>query len=163
VRGNLPSVTDLWPSDGVAFLLGCSFTFDHVLMDNRIPCRHIESRCNVSMYRTNLNCREAGRFKGNVVVTMRPVRGGDVAKVVTLSCKYPQAHGAPIHIGSPGDIGISDLSKPDWGDAVEVREGEVPVFHACGVTSQEVIMKSGVEWAITHSPGCMFVSDTLID
>lgn len=163
VQGNLSDVRSLWPTDGVAFLLGCSFTFDHVLIANRISARHIEMKRNVSMYRTNLKCREAGRFKGNVVVTMRPVKGGDVAKVVTLSCKYPEAHGAPIHIGSPEDLGITDLSKPDWGDPVEVREGEVPVFHACGVTSQEVIMSSGVSFAITHSPGCMFVSDKIID
>ena len=163
VQGNLSDVRSLWPTDGVAFLLGCSFTFDHVLIANRISARHIEMKRNVSMYRTNLKWREAGRFKGNVVVTMRPVKGGDVAKVVTLSCKYPEAHGAPIHIGSPEDLGITDLSKPDWGDPVEVREGEVPVFHACGVTSQEVIMSSGVSFAITHSPGCMFVSDKIID
>mmetsp|Transcript_9936 Transcript_9936/g.20248 ORF Transcript_9936/g.20248 Transcript_9936/m.20248 type:complete len:340 (-) Transcript_9936:43-1062(-) len=162
-QSNLTDVRSLWPTDGVAFLLGCSFTFDHVLIANNIPARHIEMGCNVSMYRTNLKCREGGKFKGRVVVTMRPVKGGDVAKVVTLSCKYPQAHGAPIHIGSPSDLGIADLSKPDWGDPVEVREGEVPVFHACGVTSQEAIMSSGVSWAITHSPGCMFVSDKVID
>ena len=115
------------------------------------------------MFKTNLVCRPAGRFSGNYVVSMRPFKGVDIARVVELTSRYPFAHGAPLHIGSPKSIGIKDINKPDFGEPVFIADDEICVFHACGVTSQEAILNSGVDMAIVHSPGCMFVTDTIID
>ncbi len=115
------------------------------------------------MYNTNIPCIDAGKFCGNMVVSMKPVRGVDIAKEVMITEKYPKAHGGPVCVGCPESIGIMDLDLPDYGDKVEVKGGEVPVFHACGVTAINVLVQSRVEFAITHSPGCMFVTDLRSD
>ena len=128
-----------------------------------LPVRHLEQRCNVPMYRTNVPCIPAGPFRGPLVVTMRPLTPAQAIEAVVITSRYPHAHGAPVHFGDPGAIGISDLTRPDFGDAVTVRAGEVPVFWACGVTPQAVLMEAKLEFAITHSPGCMFVTDRLAE
>ena len=155
-------VTDIlnyWEDDMVAFLIGCSFTFEHPLMNSGIPVRHIEENCNVAMYKTNIPCIKAGRFEGPVVVSMRPIPEKDVVRAVQITSRFPSVHGAPIHIGNPAGIGIKDINKPDFGDSVTIKPGEVPVFWACGVTPQAVAMQIKPELMITHAPGHMFITD----
>jgi uncharacterized protein YcsI (UPF0317 family) len=152
-------IRDLWRDDLVAFLMGCSFTFEHALIDAGVPVRNIECDTTVSMFTTNIACHSAGRFHGPMVVTMRPVLESQVQFVSELSARYPHAHGAPIHTGSPDAIGISDLGRPDYGDPVAIHPGEVPVFWACGVTPQAVALASRPEFMITHEPGIMFLTD----
>ncbi|MDR7868583.1 MAG: putative hydro-lyase [Sporomusaceae bacterium] len=148
-----------WRDDLVAFLLGCSFTFETALLAANVPVRHIEACCNVPMYITGIPCRPAGKFHGNMVVSMRPVPHDKVVKAVQVTSRFPAVHGAPIHIGDPAVIGIRDLGRPDFGDSVEIRDGEVPVFWACGVTPQAVAMTAKPEIMITHAPGHMFLCD----
>ena len=155
-------VTDIkqyWTDDMVAFLLGCSFTFEFPMMNNGIPVRHIEEHCNVPMFKTSIPCKKAGRFEGPMVVSMRPIPEKSVVRTVQVTSRFPSVHGAPIHIGNPAAIGISDIMKPDFGDAVTVKAGEVPVFWACGVTPQAAVMQVKPELVITHSPGHMFITD----
>ena len=128
-------------------------------MNAGITLRSIEQNKNVPMYNTNIKCISAGKLSGNMVVSMKPIKAMDVAKEVSITTKFPKAHGGPICVGCPESIGISDLTKPDYGDPVDVYPDEVPVFHACGVTPQQVLIQSNVEFAITHSPGYMFVTD----
>ena len=152
-------VTDLWSDDLVAFLIGCSFSFETALLDAGVPVRNIEQGRNVSMYRTDRECRPAGRLSGPLVVSMRPVPGHLVATAVQVTARMPAVHGAPVHVGSPAALGIADLARPDFGDPVELADGDVPVFWACGVTPQAALMASWPPFAITHAPGHMFVSD----
>ncbi len=152
-------IGELWRADSVAFLLGCSFTFEHALAAAGLPLRHVEQGRNVPMYCTNRPCKPAGRFAGAMVVSMRPFPEADVARVVEISRRFPRMHGAPIHIGNPGEIGIADLDRPDFGEAVPVSDGEVPIFWACGVTPQQALRQARVPLCITHSPGYMFVTD----
>ncbi|WP_306366405.1 putative hydro-lyase [Nocardiopsis sp. CC223A] len=152
-------VTDLWRDDLVAFLIGCSFTFETPLLEAGVPVRHIEAGTNVAMYRTNRECRPAGRFRGPLVVSMRPIPADRVADAVRITSRYPAVHGAPVHVGDPAALGIADLSRPDYGDPVQVREGEIPVFWACGVTPQAAVAASAPEFAIGHAPGHMAVTD----
>jgi uncharacterized protein YcsI (UPF0317 family) len=157
------NITQWWRHDLVAFLLGCSFTFEAAMQRAGLPVRHLEQGCNVSMYRTTVACEPAGVFSGPLVVTMRPLTPAQAIEAVVITSRYPKAHGAPVHFGDPAAIGISDLGRPDFGDPVTVRAGEVPVFWACGVTPQTVVMEAKPELAITHSPGCMFVTDRLAE
>lgn len=162
-HGNLEDeVTDIkayWEDDMVAFLLGCSFTFEFPLMKNDIPVRHIEEKCNVPMFKTNIPCIPAGRFAGPLVVSMRPIPEKDLVRTVQVTSRFPAVHGAPVHIGNPAAIGIKDIFKPDFGDAVTIKEGEIPVFWACGVTPQAAAMQVRPELMITHAPGYMFITD----
>jgi uncharacterized protein YcsI (UPF0317 family) len=152
-------VATLWDDDLVAFLLGCSFTFEHRLLSDGISLRHIAENRNVAMYRTTLPCVPAGPFRGDLVVSMRPLRRELLERVRRICAALPQAHGAPVHIGEPRRLGITDLGSPDFGDPVEVRDGEVPVFWACGVTATEAAAAAALPLTITHSPGHMFVTD----
>lgn len=152
-------VSGLWHDDLVAFLIGCSFTFETALSDAGVPLRHIEQSRNVSMYRTNVDCRPAGRLSGTLVVSMRPVPAAQVATAVSVTARMPEVHGAPVHVGAPEELGIEDLGSPDFGDAVDAERGDVPVFWACGVTPQAALMASRPPFAITHAPGHMFVTD----
>lgn len=152
-------ITDFWEEDMVGFLIGCSFTFEHALLNNDISIRHIEEDCNVPMYRTNIECVEAGIFHGKMVASMRPIPQKDVVRAVQVTSRFPAVHGAPVHIGDPSAIGIRDVHKPDFGDAVTILEGEVPVFWACGVTPQSIAMETKPAIMITHAPGHMFITD----
>ena len=152
-------VLDVWREDLVAFLIGCSFSFETALLDAGVPVRNIEQGRNVSMYRTNRPCRPAGRLSGPLVVSMRPVPAALVPAAVQVTARMPQVHGAPVHVGAPEDLGIADLGAPDYGDPVEAQPGDVPVFWACGVTPQAAVLASRPPLAITHAPGHMFVTD----
>ncbi|QPK78696.1 putative hydro-lyase [Corynebacterium lizhenjunii] len=148
-----------WREDLVGFLIGCSFTFETALADNGIALAHIEQGRNVPMYRTNIATERAGIFGGPMVVSMRPIPAAQVADAVRVTSRYPQVHGAPVHVGNPEEIGIGDVSQPDFGEAVDIPAGHIPVFWACGVTPQAVVMDSCPELAITHQPGKMLVTD----
>lgn len=152
-------VTDLWRDDLVSFIIGCSFTFETALLDNGVPVAHIEQGRNVPMYRTSIPTAPAGKFHGPMVVSMRPIPANQVADAVRITSRYPSVHGAPVHVGDPAAIGIDDLAHPDFGDAVDIAPGTVPVFWACGVTPQSVVMSSKPDLAITHAPGYMLVTD----
>ncbi|MDT3722716.1 putative hydro-lyase [Pseudomonas oryzihabitans] len=145
--------------DLVTFLIGCSFTFETGLLEAGIEIRHITDGSNVPMYRTNRACRPAGRLHGEMVVSMRPIPAERVAEAATITARYPAVHGAPVHIGEPARLGIADLARPDFGDAVRIEPGEIPVFWGCGVTPQAAVMASKVPFAITHAPGHMFITD----
>lgn len=151
--------TAYWTENTVAFVIGCSFTFEQALIDNNVPVAHIEQGVNVPMYVTNIDCEPAGVFSGKMVVSMRPIPAGLVADAVRITSRYPAVHGAPVHVGEPGLIGIDDLGAPDFGDAVEIPDGWVPVFWACGVTPQSIVMSSKPDMAICHSPGKMLITD----
>jgi uncharacterized protein YcsI (UPF0317 family) len=152
-------ITKHWRDDFVSFVIGCSFTFENALLAAGVPVRHIEQNVNVPMYRTNVACKSAGRFSGPLVVSMRPLTPNQAVKATQICSRFPRAHGAPVHFGEPESIGIRDINKPDYGDAVEIRAGEVPVFWACGVTPQAALMQAKPPFAITHKPGHMFLTD----
>ena len=153
-------VVDLWRDDMVAFLIGCSFTFEADLAAAGIPLRHNEQGRNVPMYVTTRQCRPAGRLHGPLVVSMRPIPADRVAEATALSARMPGVHGAPVHAGDPEELGIEDLDRPDFGDSVRPEPGDVPVFWACGVTPQAALMASRPPFAITHAPGHMLITDT---
>lgn len=157
----IPDATEAWAErpDLVTFLIGCSFTFEGPLQQAGIEIRHIAQGCNVPMFLTDRECRPAGRLHGRLVVSMRPIPAGRVAEAAMISGRTPAVHGAPIHVGQPDALGIADLGRPDFGDPVQIRDGEVPVFWACGVTPQAALMASKPPFAITHAPGHMFVTD----
>ena len=155
----VPSVVEEWSDDLVGFLIGCSFTFETALVEAGVPVAHIDQGRNVPMYRTSVETARAGVFGGPLVVSMRPIPASRVADAVRVTSRYPAVHGAPVHVGDPSLIGISDLGSPDFGDAVDVAEGDIPVFWACGVTPQAAVMASGIEFAIAHKPGHMLVTD----
>lgn len=155
-------VTDIsayWQDDFVSFLIGCSFSFEGELLDAEVPIRHIEQGRNVPMFLTNIPCEPAGIFHGNMVVSMRSIPYKQVVRAVTATAAMPKVHGAPVHIGDPAWIGIKDITHPDFGDCVEIQDGDVPVFWPCGVTPQAAIMAAKPELAITHAPGHMFITD----
>ncbi len=152
-------ISDIWRDDFVYFLIGCSFSFEAELLEAGIPVRHIEEGRNVPMFNTNIPLKSAGAFGGNMVVSMRPIPHELVMKAVSVTAAMPRVHGAPVHIGDPSLIGISDIASPDYGDSVTVKKGEVPVFWPCGVTPQNVLMNSKPPFAVTHAPGHMFITD----
>jgi uncharacterized protein YcsI (UPF0317 family) len=152
-------IKDYWRDDLVSFVIGCSFSFEEALLADGIPLRHIERGCNVPMWRTSIATKEAGPFRGPTVVSMRPMTPANAIRAVQITTRFPSVHGAPVHIGKPELIGIKDIDKPDYGDRVEVREDELPVFWACGVTPQSVIATVKPEFCITHYPGSMLVTD----
>jgi len=148
-----------WRNDLVTFVLGCSLSFEWPLIDAGLAIRHIERGTTVPMYRTSIDTAPAGRFHGKLVVSMRPFRPAAAIRAVQITTRFPNVHGAPVHIGLPREIGISDLSRPDYGDPVEVRDDELPVFWACGVTPQCVAEAVKPPFFIAHYPGCMLVTD----
>ena len=150
---------DVWRSDLVTFVLGCSFSFEEALRAAGLPLRYVEQGRNVSMYRTSIDCTPAGRFRGKLVVSMRPFKAADAIRAIEITSRYPRAHGAPVHIGRPDLIGVGDLAKPWAGDATEVRADELPVFWACGITPQSVLLDAKPSLCITHAPGHMLVTD----
>jgi len=157
---DVPDVSGRWTATTVGFLLGCSFSWESLLAEAGCVPRHVEERCNVPMFNTNIALAAVGPFGGTMVVSMRPYAPGKVETVRRITARFPLAHGAPIHVGDPAEIGISDVAAPDYGDAVTVNAGEVCCFWACGVTPQVVLAEAKLPFAITHSPGHMFLCDT---
>ncbi len=149
----------LWREDLVSFILGCSFSFEWALLEDGLPIRHQTCGKNVPMYRTGIPTTPAGRFHGPLVVSMRPFSPVDAIRAIQITSRFPGVHGAPVHIGKPELIGIRDLARPDWGDAVEVKPEELPLFWACGVTPQAVIAEARPDFCITHAPGAMLITD----
>jgi uncharacterized protein YcsI (UPF0317 family) len=154
-------IRSIWRPDYVSFLLGCSFSFEEAMLRSKIPVRHIEENKNVPMFISSIPCQSAGVFRGPMVVTMRPIPLDKVTRAVQITSRFAWVHGAPIHIGDPTTIGIRDLKKPDFGDPVTIKKREIPVFWACGVTPQAVVMKAKPDLCITHTPGHMFISDLI--
>ncbi len=159
VAREVEDILPYWASDLVSFLLGCSYSFESALLDAGVPVRHIEEGKTVSMFVTNIPCKKAGVFEGPFVVTMRPIPPDKVVRAVQITTRFSAVHGAPVHVGDPSKIGINDLAKPDFGDAVRINPGEVPVYWACGVTPQVALMKNKPDLVITHSPGYLFITD----
>jgi uncharacterized protein YcsI (UPF0317 family) len=139
--------------------LGCSFSFEEALLADGLDVRNVSEGCNVPMYRTNIACKPAGPFKGDMVVSMRPFKAGDAIRAIQICSRFPAVHGAPIHLGDPGLIGINDINTTDFGDSVTINENEIPLFWACGVTPQVALEQAKPPFCITHSPGCMLVTD----
>ncbi len=158
-RHEVKEIRAFYRKDLVFFLLGCSFSFEEALIKAGISLRHVERRQNVSMYRTRIPLEPSGIFRGEMVVSMRPIHRSRVAEACIITGRYPGVHGAPVHIGDPQLIGVQDVAHPDYGDPVEILPDEVPVFWACGVTPQNVLVQAKVPFAITHAPGYMFVGD----
>ena len=154
-------VRDLWRDDLVSFVIGCSFSFEQALLDEGLTMRHIDQNKNVAMYRTSIETHAAGPFAGPMVVSMRPLRAAAAIRAIQVTSRFPDVHGAPVHLGDPALIGIADLSRPDYGDAVDVLPDELPVFWACGVTPQAALQRARPEFCITHAPGAMLVTDLL--
>ncbi len=159
LAGEPTDIADLWRDDLVTFVIGCSFTFERALIDAGIPLRHVAQGRNVAMYRTDVPTVPAGPFRGPLVVSMRPVLAADAERAAEVTGRFPDMHGRPVHQGDPLALGIADLQRPDYGDAVELRAGEVPVFWACGVTSQAALEAARIPFFIAHAPGCMLITD----
>ena len=157
----LTDASDYWQDGYVGFLIGCSFSFEEALMDAGIPVRHIEQGCNVPMYKTNIQTAKAGPFEGPMVCSRRPMTPEQAQRAYDITAKMPNVHGAPVQIGEPEKIGVKDVMKPDYGDPVEIRPGEVPVFWPCGVTPQAAVENAKPPVVITHAPGHMFITDIL--
>ena len=154
-------ISALWRKDLVTFVIGCSFSFEEALLEAGIPLRHIAQKRNVAMFRSNIATSPAGVFNGPMVVSMRPLKAHDAIRAIQITSRFPNVHGAPVHMGNPALIGIADLSAPDYGDAVDVMPDEIPVFWACGVTPQAAITQARPEFCITHAPGAMLITDLL--
>ncbi|HYF17355.1 MAG TPA: putative hydro-lyase [Ramlibacter sp.] len=161
LTGEADDIRSLWRDDLVSFVIGCSFSFEQALLEAGLPVRHIEQGRNVPMYRTAIATHEAGPFRGPMVVSMRPMPAAAAIRAIQVTSRFPDVHGAPVHLGDPAPIGIRDLARPDYGDAVDVRPGEIPVFWACGVTPQAAIAQARPEFCITHAPGAMLITDLL--
>jgi len=159
---DVADLRELWRDDLVVFVLGCSFSFEQALIEAGLPLRYVEQGKNVPMYRTSIDTVPAGPFRGKLVVSMRPFAPADAIRAIEITSRYPTAHGAPVHLGRPELIGIEDLSRPWVGDATEVREGEIALFWACGVTPQSVVLDARLPFCITHAPGHMLVTDLKI-
>lgn len=158
-KTEVEDVNDVFKEDMVSFLLGCSFSFENAMLAAGLPIRNLEEDKNVSMYITNKSCIPAGPFSAKLVVTMRPMTPEQAVRAVQVTTRFHLTHGAPVHLGDPEKIGISNLNKPDFGDPVTIKPDEIPVFWACGVTSQLAATSAPLPLVITHAPGHMFVSD----
>ncbi len=154
-----PNIDTLFTEDMVSFLIGCSFTFEHALLEAGIPIRHLEEGHNVPMYMTNIPAADSGQFAGNITVSMRPMSMQQAIKATEITSRFKNVHGTPMHIGNPSEIGISNISKPDFGEPVVIKNNEVPVFWGCGVTPQSVALDAKPDIMITHAPGHMFITD----
>ncbi|KAI9729367.1 MAG: hypothetical protein M1834_006891 [Cirrosporium novae-zelandiae] len=154
-----------WTEDHVAFLIGCSFSFEDALSKAGLTPRHWEDSCNVTMFNTTRRLNPAGIFtEGTYVVSMRPYLPEQIEEVRNITRSFMGMHGEPIAWGWKAceELGIKDVQAPDFGQPVKFKEGEVPVFWGCGVTPQQVVMdaKSKIKGNVmAHAPGHMMVLD----
>ena len=158
---DVPNLNLLWRDDLVTFVLGCSFSFEEALMKEGLHLRYVEQKKNVPMFRTSVDTAPAGRFRGKLVVSMRPFKPADAIRAIEITSRYPRVHGSPVHMGFPEQIGIKDLNQPWAGDPTEVKNDEIPLFWACGITPQSVVLDAKPDFCITHTPGHMLVTDIL--
>jgi uncharacterized protein YcsI (UPF0317 family) len=159
MKEEVEEVTDIFHDGMVSFLLGCSFSFENAMLAAGLPIRNLEEGKNISMYITNRQCQPAGPFSSPLVVTMRPMTPAQAVRAVQITTRFHLTHGAPVHMGNPAEIGIKDMDHPEFGDPVSIHPGEIPVFWACGVTSNLAANSASLPLVITHAPGHMFVSD----
>ncbi len=159
VTGEVTDVADLWRADLVTFAIGCSYTFEAALVAEGLRVRHIDEDRLVPMYRTDRATAAVGPFGGPLVVSMRPFAPAEADRAAAVAARFPDMHGAPVHRGDPAALGIADLGRPDYGEAVTVAPGEEPLFWACGVTSQAAVEGAGLPFFIAHAPGKMLVTD----
>ena len=152
-------IRQYWSDDLVTFVIGCSFSFELPLIQEGIPLQHVVRNTTVPMYRTNIDCVPAGRFRGKMVVSMRPLTPADAIRAVQVTSRFPAVHGAPVHLGLPEMIGVKDIMRPDWGDPPEMTSDQLPVFWGCGVTPQVAIEAARPSICITHKPGSMLITD----
>jgi uncharacterized protein YcsI (UPF0317 family) len=155
-------VTDIrshWRDDLVTFALGCSFSFEEALQEAGVRLKFFERNNVAAVYVTNIDTVPAGPFKGPLVVTMRAFKPADAIRAVQITSRFPNVHGAPIHLGDPKSIGV-DLSRryQDVGDP-EVADDELPVFWACGLTPQLAVQNAKPPLCITHAPSSMLITD----
>ena len=160
-EGSVAAINKYWEDDSVAFVLGCSFSFEEALAQEKVPLRHQELGRTCPMYKTSIETEVSGPFGGGMVVSMRPMSPSDAIRASAITARFPHTHGMPVHMGNPLDIGIKDIHKPDWGDPKEFYEGEIPVFWACGVTPQNAIQNARIPFVITHTPGSMLITDKI--
>ncbi len=161
IMAEVNDIRHLWQDDFVSFVIGCSFSFEAAIVEAGIPLRHHELGINVAMYRSSIQTVPSGRFKGPMVVSMRPMTAANAIRAVEITARFPKVHGAPVHLGDPRAIGIDDIGKPDFGDPVDILPGEIPVFWACGVTPQLAVASARPAIAISHKPGSMLITDRL--
>lgn len=152
-------ILDRWPADGVAFLLGCSLTCDEALLDAGVPVRHLEDERRAPVYITDRPMTPAGPFAGPLAVNLRAVPGDLVSRAAAVTARFPSAHGAPVHVGDPADLGLEDLDRVHAGDPPVLRPGDVPMFWGCGVSAELAALHARCPLMITHAPGHMFVTD----
>jgi uncharacterized protein YcsI (UPF0317 family) len=155
----VPDIRDHWRDDLVSFVLGCSFTLEHALIADGLPVRSVALGVEGSVFRTNIEAAPVGPYRGTVAVSMRSFKPADAIRAVQVTARYPLAHGAPIHIGLPRQIGIEDLEKPDFGHPLATPDDEIPVFWACGLTTHEAVQAAKVPFCITHVSAHMLVTD----
>jgi uncharacterized protein YcsI (UPF0317 family) len=159
LKGEVADIRELWTADMIAFVIGCSFSFEEALIEAGVPLRYVKEGKNVAMYLSNIQTEPSGPFRGPMAVSMRPLVAADAIRAVQITSRFPRAHGAPVHIGRPDLIGIEDLDRPFAGDRIEVRPDELPVFWACGITPQAAVLAARPPVCITHAPGHMLVTD----
>jgi uncharacterized protein YcsI (UPF0317 family) len=162
-RHRLLEITQLWQADTVAILLGCSLSFEKALVRAGIRLRHLERGGDIAAFRTNRETQAAGSFGGPLVVSMRAIAAKDVDRARAITSQFPHAHGAPLDVADPSDLGIDDVEQPDWGEPQDVQPNEVPMFWACGVTSHLALLNAQLPLAITHAPGSMLITDLPAD
>ena len=154
------NIKEYWNDNFIAFAIGCSFSFEEALLNAGLEIDHITNNKVVPMYRTNIKNKKSGPFNSTMVVSMRIFNQKDVNKVKQVSANFSFAHGDPIHIGDPIEIGINDICSPDWGDCPRKKnDNELYVFWACGVTPQNAIIEAKIPFCITHTPGHMLITD----
>jgi uncharacterized protein YcsI (UPF0317 family) len=153
----VPDIKQYWKKDSVGFMLGSSLTFSQALKE-----AECESSTGITLYNTNITCVPSGSFKGHMVVTMQTLPPEKVARAVQVTGRFQATHGAPIHIGDPEAIGITDLSKTTGNtSAPSIPKGHVPLFWACSVTPQIIAQETKIDFMITHSSGHGFVTDLM--
>ncbi len=161
--GSVNDIGDIWQDDFVVFALGCSFTFERALQEAGFDLWHIDHDKTVPMFRSNIDTVPAGPFSGKMVVSLRTIPEDRVGEAIAISRRYPLAHGAPVYWGDPAGLGITDISRPEWGDPAPLPEGHVPMFWACGVTPQVALENARLPICITHKPGHMLITDIAED
>lgn len=161
-NGNTGSIKEIWQDDFVTFAIGCSLSFEEILIMQGIPLRHLQENKKIPAYQTNIELNSTGAFSGKTFVTMRQFSTLDSTKATTLTAQFPKFHGAPLHSGDCTQIGIKDLSKPDYGDTPTLYKDDIPLYWACGITVLQVIEKAEMPIAIVVNPGYMLITDLLV-